>query len=192
MRLYAQPHPLAVSFMPSEQSLWFASHVQIHEAVLRGWLQNRFSMSAEIDDIVQEAYLRILRAHESGELKSPKAFLFATARNLAMDHFRRHRTGSWKCLMESDTLTVLDEDEDTFETVARKQELDFLTEAIQALPARCRQVFTLRKIYGLSPPEIAEQLGISEHTVSAQLAIGLHKCTDYFSRYRNEKVGRHE
>ena len=51
--------------------------------------------------------------------------------------------------------------------------------AIQALPARCRQVMTLRKIYGLSHRDIAQQLGISEHTVNAQLAIGVLRLRTY-------------
>jgi len=87
-------------------------------------------------------------------------------------------------------MAVLDEREDIPETIARNQELAFLTEAIQSLPDRCRQVFTLRKVYGLSQKEIAEKLGVSEHTVSAQLTIGIHKCTEYVLRERNRRGAR--
>ena len=59
-----------------------------------------------------------------------------------------------------------------------------MTEAIQSLPDRCRQIFTLRKVYGMSQQQIAQRLGISEHTVSAQLTIGVRKCTDYVLRRR--------
>jgi RNA polymerase sigma factor (sigma-70 family) len=78
-------------------------------------------------------------------------------------------------------------EDDVAETVARNQELELLTEAIQALPDRCRQVFTLRKVYGLSQPDIAGKLGISTHTVSAQLTIGVRKCTEFMARFRAEK-----
>lgn len=61
-----------------------------------------------------------------------------------------------------------------------------LTEAIRALPARCRQVFTLRKVYDVSQKDIAAQLGISEHTVSAQLTIAVHKCTKFIERRQRE------
>ena len=74
----------------------------------------------------------------------------------------------------------------SMQTVARNQELEFLTQAIQSLPDRCRQIFTLRKIYNLSQAEIATRLGISEFTVSAQLTIGVHKCTEFFARHRRE------
>ena len=64
--------------------------------------------------------------------------------------------------------------------VAHAEDLRLLTEAIRALPERCRQVLTLRKIYGLSQRETALRLGISEHTVEVQGAIGLRKCIRFF------------
>lgn len=44
-----------------------------------------------------------------------------------------------------------------------------MTEAIQSLPDRCRQIFTLRSVYSMTQREIAEKLGISDRTVAAQL-----------------------
>jgi len=82
----------------------------------------------------------------------------------------------------------LDEGEGIPEIVARNQELEILTEAIQSLPDRCRQIFTLRKVYGMAQPDIAKKLGVSEHTVSAQLTIGVHKCTDFMRRRRTRDV----
>jgi RNA polymerase sigma factor (sigma-70 family) len=52
-----------------------------------------------------------------------------------------------------------------------------LTRAVARLPARCRQVFTLRKVYGLSQKEIAASLSISENTVEQHLAKGVRLCT---------------
>jgi RNA polymerase sigma-70 factor (ECF subfamily) len=84
----------------------------------------------------------------------------------------------------------LEESDSIPEIVAHNQELEFLTEVIQSLPDRCRQAFTLRKVYGMAQRDIAARLGISEHTVSAQLTIALHKCTAHFARYRRERGGR--
>ena len=167
----------------SELGQWFAAHVQPHEAMLRAWLRRRFDSGVELDDIVQEAYVRVLRAHEGGPLASPKAFLFATARNLALDRLRRHEVSRTELLGEIDSLHVLDEREGIPETLARTQELALLTQAIQSLPTRCRQILTLRKLYGLSHREIAARLGLSESTVSNQITIGIEKCTDFFAKH---------
>lgn len=169
----------------SEQARWFSEHVLPHEPLLRAWLQSRFSRELDLDDIVQEAFLRMLQASREDRLQSPKAFLFAIARNLAVDRVRRQQIARTEPLAPEAGDFVLYDAADVAETVARNQELELLTEAIQALPDRCRQVFTLRKVYGLSQAEIAKTLGISEHTASAQLTIGLHKCTAYLARYRS-------
>ncbi len=147
--------------------------------MLRGWLQSRFPTECDIDDVLQESYLRVLKAKERDEVQSPKAFLFATARNLAVDRVRRLNIIRAESLMENDALSVLDEGEDISETVSRNQELEILTEAIQALPDRCRRIFTLRKVYGMSQSDIARKMGVSVYTVSAQLTIGVRKCTDF-------------
>jgi RNA polymerase sigma-70 factor (ECF subfamily) len=81
----------------------------------------------------------------------------------------------------------LDESVDVPHTVARAQELELLTQAIQSLPTRCRQVLTLRKIYGLSQKEVAAQLGIAEHTVEAQGTIGLRKLAEYFEHIDRQR-----
>ena len=62
-------------------------------------------------------------------------------------------------------------------------------EAIQALPQRCRQVLTLRKIHGLSHREIATRLGISEHTVNAQVAIGVLRLRDHLRAHGIHDAG---
>ncbi len=174
----------------SELGQWFAAHVQPHESVLRAWLRSKFKSETDLDDVVQETYLRLLRARERGEVTSPKAFLFAVARNLALDRFRHRAVVPTEPLAESDGLAVLDEGGHTADLIAHHQELALLTEAIQSLPDRCRQIFTLRKVYGLAQSEIAAQLGVSENTVSAQLTIGVKKCMAFMLRCRREREGR--
>jgi RNA polymerase sigma factor (sigma-70 family) len=170
-----------------DSDAWFRTHVQPHEAMLRAWLAQGFGSRLAVDDVVQEAFLRVLRARVTGGLQSPKAFLFATARNLALDQLRRHHVSRTDSLVETDCLNVLDEHESIPEGVARSQELALLTEAIQSLPDRCRQVMTLRIVYGLSQRIIGEKLGISDRTVAAQLAIGTMKCTDFMLRRTDQQ-----
>jgi RNA polymerase sigma factor (sigma-70 family) len=162
---------------------WFAEHVLPHESALRGWLRTRFPSLNDVDDLVQESYTRILHARTLAPIHSVKAFLFVTARNLAFDHFRRHQIAVLEPIAEIEKLSVLEDKPGIPETVGRQQELELLTLAIQSLPERCRQVLTLRKIYGLSQKEIAAELGISEHTVEAQVGNGMRRCAEFLAGY---------
>jgi len=167
----------------SEQSQWFNDHLQPHEPMLRGWLQNRFSNRIDVDDIVQESFMRVLKAQERSELKSPKAFFFATARNLALDVVRRSKIVQFNSLTENDLSDVLDDNDSAPEAIERSQELELLTKAIQSLPSKCRRIFTLRKVYCMSQPDIAEKLGVSVNTVATQLKIGVRKCTAFMQEH---------
>jgi RNA polymerase sigma factor (sigma-70 family) len=165
-----------------ETARWFSAHVQPHEAMLRAWLRSQFGARCDVDDLVQDAYVRVLQARERSGVQSPKAFLFATARNLALMQFRHRQVERADSLEDIDGSGIFD-DADVAGAVARAQELELLTEAIQSLPPRCRQVLTLRKTYGLSQKEVAAELGISEHTVEAQSTIGLRKLGEFFARH---------
>lgn len=167
----------------SEQARWFAEQVQPHEPMLRAWLCSRFPAGSEADDIIQESYLRVLQAWARREIRSPKAFLFATARNLVLGRLRHSKVSGEVPLTEIHELDVLDESADVSEMVGHAEELELLTAAIQALPTRCRRIITLRKIYGMSQKDIAAQLGIAEHTVEAQGSIGLRKIAKFFERF---------
>jgi len=173
-------------------STWFAEEVQPHERALRIFLRTRFPAHPDIDDLVQETYARILKARELATVRSPKAFLFVTARNVALDFFRRRKIIAIDPLAEIDLLPVFDDRPGVAETVCHDQELQMLGEALQALPPRCRHVLTLRRIYGLSHAEIAAQLGISTHTVNAQIAIGVLRLRDYLRARGMDRSHSHE
>jgi hypothetical protein len=67
---------------------WFAEEVQPHESVLKSWLRSRFPWLREVDDIAQEAAVRLWRRHNNpiaAPIKSAKAALFIIARNAAID-----------------------------------------------------------------------------------------------------------
>lgn len=166
-----------------EQAQWFAEHLQVHESLLRAWLRSRFPAQCDVDNIVQEAFVRVWQLHEKMEIASPKALLFVTARNLALDFLRRQRIVSFEPITEIDDVSVLRDTVDVAETVSKRQEFALLKQAIQDLPERCRQVFTLRTVYGLSQKMIAERLGISENTVEKQMSKGLRRCTEFFARH---------
>lgn len=169
----------ALSLPRGNLAQWFADEVQPHEPMLRAWLRGRFPTRTDIDDLVQETYARLFRAHSAGRVRNARNYLFATARNAALDLFRREQTVPFEPMEETAGLAVLAEDAGVPEAVGQRQELELLRAAMQALPTRCRQVFTLRKLYGLPHREIAAQLGISERTVEAQIDKAMRRCAAY-------------
>lgn len=168
--------------LPSDQARWFAAEVQPHEAALRAWLGGRFASLADHDDLVQESFLRVLQAHAKAPVANTKAFLFSTARNLALNHLRHRRHSHPEGMGEVDASGVLDEAQGVPESVARSQDIELLHEALQSLPERCREVFMLRRLHGLSQKEIAARLGIAEKTVENQSVLALRKCVEFFRR----------
>ncbi len=118
----------------SEQARWFEENLLPHKSSLESWLRGRFSSSSEIEDIVQESFLRVLKARERGPIRSPKALLYTTARNLALDYARSFRNSRTDSLGEIEDSSVIDCDANVTRSVSRKEELEIMTLAIQSLP----------------------------------------------------------
>lgn len=166
----------------SDQARWFDESLKPYEAVIRNWLTSRFGALCDVDDVIQESYLRIYGAKQNGALSSPKSYFFAVARNVAVDQIRKSKVATTESFGDWDALEFLDQANGVDEAAARNSELELLTEAIQTLPDRCRRVFTLAKVYGMSYEQIGDEMGISVHTVSAQISTGISKVSAYFKR----------
>jgi RNA polymerase sigma factor (sigma-70 family) len=157
---------------------WFVQEILPHEAVLRGYLGRFLSEPSDIEDGLQETYARLLTLSEEerNRIRSPHAFLFTTARNVALDRLRKQRVVSLEVMAELDELNVIDERPGAYEELNARQELTLLQQALASLPERCRQVLTLRKVYGLPQKVIAAKLNISENTVESHVANGMRLC----------------
>ena len=166
-----------------EQARWFATELEQHEAALRIYLLGKFPTLPDVDDVVQDSLVRVLRAYERGPVESARALLFTTARNLALDALRRQRVVSFEPMTENAESFVFTGAANVAESVSKNEEFDLLRQAIQSLPERCQQVVTLRMAYGLSQREIATRLGITENTVERQMGKGIRRCTEFFARH---------
>jgi RNA polymerase sigma-70 factor (ECF subfamily) len=167
----------------TDTARWFATEVHPHEAALRSYLRAHFPSLRDIDDLVQETYARLIQARHTGGVKEARPYLFTTARNAAIDLCRRNRIVSFEPIAKTGAPLVVGVEADAAATLDHDRELDLLAQAIGSLPERCRQVLTLRKLRGLSHRQIAEQLGISENTVSAQITHGVFRVREFFKAH---------
>src|ERR1700733_13841250 len=165
---------------PVERNAWLAREILVHERALRGYLSRFFKNVADIEDVVQDTYARLLSLNgsKSRVVRNWHAFLFASARNVALDRIRKARIVSLNTLAEMGGADVLDQAPAADEALNARQELALLLETIGSLPDRCREALTLRKLYGLSQREIAERLGIAESTVEKHVAYGVRLCAE--------------
>jgi RNA polymerase sigma factor (sigma-70 family) len=174
------PEPSTIA----DQSRWFAEEVHVHDSVLRSYLRRSFPHAGgEVDDVVQESYLRVWKARATQPIASAKNFLFTVARRLAIDGLRRSRISPVVALPELDALPVMDGRPGVAETACTNDELALLAQAFHALPNRCREVMVLRQIHGASQKEIARRLGVSELTVQTHVVHGLRRIEAFFRKF---------
>jgi RNA polymerase sigma-70 factor (ECF subfamily) len=163
----------------SEDNRWLTDEVLPHEAALKAYLRSHFPDLRDVDDVVQESYVRLLEAKRHHDIVSPRAYLFTTARNLALSILRRPRIFSDQPVTEITGPGVMDIGPDAADRLIQRQEIALLMDAIDALPSRCREIFILRKLNNLSQKAIAARLGLSAQTVQVQIARGAAKCAAY-------------
>jgi RNA polymerase sigma factor (sigma-70 family) len=151
---------------------WVGSEVLPHEADLRRWLRRSIGPD-ELEDVIQEAYCRISGLGDVDHIVSGRAYLFTAARNIALERIRRSRIVSIETVTEIDALSIHVDQASPEQIASGRNELARVKRLIAQLPDRCRQVFELRKIEGLSQRAVAETLGVSEETVENDVRRGL-------------------
>jgi RNA polymerase sigma factor (sigma-70 family) len=152
---------------------WVGSHIIPHEAGLRAWLRRSGQSEEEINDIVQDAYVAIVRLDSVAHIRSGRNYLFQAAKSAILMRVRRDRVVSIDRLTELESLNLPDADPGPERRVSARLELERVRRLIAALPDRCREIFELRRVQGVPQREIAERLGLPEHTIEAQAVRGL-------------------
>lgn len=142
-------------------------------AMVTGMLRN----AEDAKDIVQMAFVKAYQNLKSFRIDSSfYTWLYRIARNLAIDHCRKHkrqRTSSFEEAVasrdEDGTLHEQHTDDSPSQLVLRKQLNERIYAALDELTDDAREVILLREVEGLSYKEIADVMGVPEGTVMSRL-----------------------
>lgn len=160
-----------------------------HESFLKKFLSRYLSRPQDVDDVAQETFLKAFDAEKKQRIRSPKAFLFHIAKNIALSELSRKSNLISDYIEDISGSDVLYSESPVEDAVAARQMLGVFQEATAILPSQCRRAFLMRKIYGMSHNEISQQLGISVSTVEKHLANGLQRCSQ-FMQDRGHSTGK--
>lgn len=155
---------------------------------LKKFLNSFFSSQQDVEDVVQETYLRAYVAEQKKGIEQPKAFLFTTARNIALTKLTKKSKQITSYLEESSKPDELEAMPSVHETVEADEQLGIYCEAVASLNPKCREVFLLRKVHGLSHKEIAQQVSLSISSVEKYLRQGALACNAYIKNANGQRI----
>lgn len=157
---------------------WLARWILPHEGELRTWLRRRPLVGLDVDDVVQESYVILSGLRSVEHIRNPRTYLFEVAKSVVLMALRRSRVIPFSALADMEGLEIPCDAPGPEAIAAGRQELARIAEQIAALPPKCREVFTLRKVHELSQREVALRMGISENTVEKHMGKALRILSD--------------
>lgn len=145
----------------------------------------------EVEDIVQETYVRVCQTELRAAIREPRSFLFRTAQNLALDHLKRSESRLTAGVDAIDDVIAMDiglQSDPTYAQVASDEEFVLFCEAVRHLPKQCRRAFVLKKVYGYSLKEIAAEMGVGQPTVESHIVAGTKRCVKFLRNREGEQA----
>jgi RNA polymerase sigma factor (sigma-70 family) len=165
--------------MADERHDWFITQVFRHRPALHRYLSKFTSGADDVEDLVQETFVRVYSLADYRSVESPKALLYRIAHNLAVERARRQITQATDSMADLEPLGVYSSEAPAEEQIDARRRFESFCAAVEKLPPLCRRVFVLRKVYKLSHAEISEVLNVSHSTIEKHVAKGLVRCRDY-------------
>lgn len=133
---------------------------------LARWL-TRVDQNAQ--DLVQEAYLRALKAFTGFRGGDARAWLLTIVRNTFYTGLQRNRSNAWTTF-DDETYSASSEASNPEAMLAQRVDAELLKDALEDLPSQFREVMVLRELEGMSYKEIATISGVPIGTVMSRLA----------------------
>ena len=146
-----------------------------HYEELIGTWTRRLRNRQQAEDLAHDTFVRVLESSAS-EVAQPRAYLHQTARNIAVDAYRREDRREALTLQAVDQSAPHSGDPEHY--MYAIQLADSIERALAELPLNCRKIFIWQKIEGLTQQEIAERLGLSKNMVEKYMIRTLRHLRD--------------
>jgi RNA polymerase sigma factor (sigma-70 family) len=137
-------------------------------APLLSFFRKRMRDPVEVQDLVQQVFLRLSQHPDVAAIRNPDAYIFQTASNALRDHLRRGRVRE-----AFDRDATVDSVFSPERVLLGREAMVLVVSALRELPERTRDVFMLRCFEGLKHAEIARLYGISVRAVEKHSAKAL-------------------
>jgi len=175
--------------MPWEDSTWdklvgipdnrsFVANVAaLYGRRLRRFLSVRLRNAADVPDLAQEVFLRLLRVEGYESIRSPEAYLFTIASHVIHQHaVRRSNEPVSVDITEVFSELKTSSSDDPPDQAAHAQQIDELEHILARLPARVAAALVLHRVAGYSVQEVGDELGVSRETAKKYLARAVEHC----------------
>jgi RNA polymerase sigma factor (sigma-70 family) len=146
---------------------YLISLFESHYADLKAQIAYRFKRQhQDVDDILQDAFHNVLRLDNIDQLENPKAYLYQTASNLALNRIRKQKHHD-TYLLSQDLGRV--EEVSPEQIVISQRTLASICESLEEFPEKYRRTFLLSRVEGKTYKEISKELDIAESTVEKHI-----------------------
>lgn len=170
--------------MSDDSSRWdFSALYRATLAPLQRYLARMLGNRTEAEDLAHDAYRRMYESMRDQEVRRPEAFLYTTARRLALNQIKRRQIAPVRESGDNVIELAVAQAPGVERVVMARQEWAALEAAILNLPPGCRQVLLLCKVEGLSHAEVGARLGIAISTVEKQHARALRLLRAAWQQY---------
>lgn len=170
----------------------FASLLGRYQNRLYRYLLRWVHEPASAEDLFQQTWMRVIQNIRRFDAKRNfDAWLFAVARNIAIDYLRRRRPASLEEPVGED-LTLAGafaiEIPGPLDQVLRSEKMELVRRALESQPPVYREILSLRFEEEMKLEEIAEVLSVPLGTVKTRLARALERLRTAFLGMQREEV----
>ena len=144
-----------------------------YRAALTRYFERRIRQAFDIDDLVQEVFLRLARRSQFETIENIEAYVFQTAASVINDRARRHISHRRAQHVPIEEIPEPASEITPERVLLGKEALARLRSALKELPVRTRDVFVLRALERRKYADIARALGISVRSAEDHMAKAL-------------------